>query len=110
MARKISVQLTDDLDPKLVAETTVEFGLDGAQFEIDLTHDNAEKMRRSLQPWIDSARKMSGRSRGRRPINVGDKAELAAIRAWARDAGLKVSSRGRIPSDIRAQYHAAVSK
>lgn len=110
MARKITVQLTDDLDPKLPAETTVEFALDGVNFEIDLAHVNAEKMRKTLQPWIESARKVSGRSRGRRPINVGDKAELAAIREWARTAGLKVSSRGRIPSEIRAQYHASVGK
>jgi len=34
-------------------------------------------------------------------------ADRAAIRAWAREAGLNVSARGRISAEIMSQYEAA---
>ena len=71
MASKITVTRTDDLNPALDAETTVEFGIDGVNFEIDLTHKNADKLREALQPWISAARKTSGRHRGGRRITAG---------------------------------------
>lgn len=110
MASKITVTRTDDLNPALDAETTVEFGIDGVNFEIDLTHKNADKLREALQPWISAARKTSGRHRGGRRITAGtpsNKEELREIRQWAASNGIKVSSRGRISQEIRAQFHAA---
>ncbi|MGH8880612.1 MAG: Lsr2 dimerization domain-containing protein, partial [Stackebrandtia sp.] len=42
MAQKVTVSLVDDLDGSEAGET-VEFGLDGAFYEIDLSDDNAER-------------------------------------------------------------------
>lgn len=111
MAKKVSIQMTDDLNPDLPADETVEFTIDGINYEIDLSTQNAEKMRDSLNQWINAARKISGRPRGRRPLTPrpgnGHKAEMAAIRAWARANGVKISTRGRIPADVVTQYHNA---
>ena len=113
MARKISVSMTDDIDPTKEADTTVEFSIDGVDFEIDLAHTNADKMRKAFQPWIEASRKIGGRNRGRRPLTAGkttDKDELSAIREWAFAAGIGIPSRGRIPQRVREQFHAAQSK
>lgn len=111
MARKISIQMTDDLDGQTPADETVEFSIDGITYEIDLSTTNANKLRESLKTWVNASRKVSGRTRTRRTMTPGhatsNKAELAAIRAWAHANGVKVSSRGRISRDIVAKYHAA---
>ena len=44
MAQKVMVTLVDDLDGSEAGET-VEFGLDGAFYEIDLSEGNAERLR-----------------------------------------------------------------
>ena len=60
MAQKTIVQLIDDLDGGQAAET-INFGLDGAHYEIDLSEDNAAALRDVLAPYIAHARR-SGRS------------------------------------------------
>ena len=44
MAKKVTVSLSDDFDGKQ-ADETVQFGLDGVSYEIDLSEKNAKKMR-----------------------------------------------------------------
>ena len=46
MAQKVMVTLVDDLDGS-TAEETVEFGLDGASYQIDLSSDNADRLRQA---------------------------------------------------------------
>ena len=46
MAQKVVVSLVDDLD-ETEADETVEFGIDGATYEIDLSDSNAAKLRTS---------------------------------------------------------------
>lgn len=43
-----------------------------------------------------------------RPRADGDADDAAAVRAWARAHGIETSSRGRIPRDVLAAYHAAI--
>ena len=45
MAEKIQVLLVDDIDGGEATET-VNFGLDGVAYEIDLSSDNAKKLRK----------------------------------------------------------------
>ena len=47
MARKVQTLLIDDLDGG-EAEATVRFGLDGAEYEIDLSAKNAKALRGAL--------------------------------------------------------------
>lgn len=108
MAQKVQVILLDDLDGGEASET-VSFALDGASYEIDLSTKNAGKLRDILAPYVASARRASGRrARGRAGQTArASRTDTTAIRDWARDQGLKVSDRGRIPTDILAKYETA---
>lgn len=108
MAQKVLVELVDDLDGS-VAEETVEFGLDGVSYEIDLSEPNASELRDSLAQYLEYARRSGGRKRvGRRsggqPATV-DREQNQAIREWARQNGFEVSDRGRIPTEVVEAYH-----
>src|SRR5216684_8163143 len=106
MAQKMTVALEDDLDGG-PAEETVRFGLGGAEYEIDLSKKNAAAFRKQLAPFIDHARK-AGRGQRRRPGRTASSRERSGgIRAWAKQAGITVSERGRIPASVVEQYEAA---
>jgi hypothetical protein len=55
VARHVSVQLVDDIDGGPAAET-VDFGLDGVRYTIDLSADNAARLRSTLAPYLRRAR------------------------------------------------------
>jgi hypothetical protein len=103
MSSKVIVILEDDVDGGK-ADETVEFGLDGAAYVIDLSDDNAKKLRGALDGYVSKARKVSGkRSTGR----VSSGVDNTAVRAWAEANGIEVSKRGRISRDIVSQFRAA---
>lgn len=104
MAQRVQIVLEDDFDGG-TADETVTFALDGAEYEIDLSSQNAAALRDALAPWLGHARKTGGRRRrgGSTPVGV----DLAAVRAWAASNGHKVSSRGRIPGSVLEAYKAA---
>jgi len=111
MAQKVTVTLVDDIDGS-EAEETVEFGLDGATYQIDLSSDNAEALRDALADYVEHARRSGGRKRAaarsvaRAPRSAtADREQNQAIREWARKQGYKVSDRGRIPSEVVEAFH-----
>jgi hypothetical protein len=109
MAQKVTVELEDDLDGG-PADETVRFGVDGSEYEIDLSKKNAAAFRRKLVPFIDHARK-AGRGARRRPGRTASSRERSAdIRAWAKDQDIAVSERGRIPASVVEQYEAATRR
>jgi len=110
MAQRVKIILEDDLDGS-PAEETVTFGLDGVTYEIDLSTDNAAKLRDELAPWVGHARrsggrKTSGAGRGS-SSSAAKRTDLAAVRDWARKNGYEVSDRGRISAEIQAAYDKA---
>lgn len=108
MAIKTQVILIDDVDGS-EAQETVAFGIDGATYEIDLSAHNAARIRSVLDEFVGKARKADarrGRSR-RRARHHGNGPGSAAVRAWARENGIEVNERGRIPADLEAKYLAA---
>jgi hypothetical protein len=112
MAQKVLVQLVDDLDGTSSQDvSTVLFGLDGVSYEIDLSDDNAERLRESLQEFVDSARRTGGRiKRGTRLAQSGKSAnsgEAGQIREWALENGFELAGRGRIPSHVVEAYEEA---
>jgi hypothetical protein len=111
MAKKVTVTLVDDFDGEGAADETVEFGLDGVTYEIDLSAKNATKLRNDLKLWVEASRRVGGRRRGRTSSGRGrgaiDREQSAAIRDWARRNGHNVSTRGRIPADVIDAFHAA---
>jgi nucleoid-associated protein Lsr2 len=111
MAQKIQTFFIDDLDGS-EAEGTVLFGLDGTQYEIDLSTDHAKELRTALARYIEAGRRVTGTIRagqnGRKaPANSTSNTE---VRAWAKTQGLEVKERGRIPAQVIAQYQAAAGK
>lgn len=103
MAQKVNIVLVDDIDGS-EAEGTVSFGLDGSSYEIDLSTDNAQKLRDALAPFIGHARRASSRGRRGRAAAGPTPGE---IREWARSQGMEVSDRGRVSEEVRAAYTAA---
>ena len=106
MATKIAIVLGDDLDGGPAAQT-LQFGLGGTEYVIDLSAKNAARFRRQLAPFIEHARK-ARRGQRRQPGRPASARERSShIRAWAKDQGIAVSDRGRIPAGIAEQYDAA---
>jgi len=66
--------------------------------------------RRKLAPFLDHARK-AGRGQRRRPgRTAASRDRSGSIRAWAKQAGVAVSARGRIPASVVEQYQAVATK
>lgn len=110
MAQRVQVILVDDVNGGEASET-VEFGLDGVTYEIDLSDQNAAELRDAFGKWIGHARRSGGRRQTRRRGGAGAAAgrgsDLGKIREWGRQNGYQVSDRGRIPQDVQDAYAAA---
>jgi hypothetical protein len=100
MAQQVNIILIDDMDGSDAVET-VYFGLDGTEFEIDLSAKNAAQLRARLGEFAAVARRAS--KKGRRTTE----ASPSEIRKWARETGRDVPARGRVSADIRAAFSAA---
>jgi hypothetical protein len=107
MAQKVTVELEDDLDGG-PADETVRFGFDGADYDIDLSKKNAARFRRQLEPYLDHARRAGRGQRRRSARTPSSRQHSGAVRAWAREQGITVSERGRIPASVIDQYEIAV--
>jgi hypothetical protein len=114
MAQQVIVELVDDLDGTVSDDIgTVSFALDGAEYEIDLTEDNANHLRETLADFIEAARRTGGRARrGRSPAKqaaqpVADREQTKAIREWARHNGFELADRGRIAVNVIEAFEAA---
>ena len=103
MATKITIALEDDLDGG-PADETVRFAVGGTEYEIDLNKKHAAAFRKQLAPFVEHARR-AGRGQ-RRPRTASSRQRSGDIRAWAKEQGIAVSGRGRIPASVVEQYEA----
>lgn len=108
MARRTVVTLEDDVGGG-PADVTLRFGIDGAEYEIDLSEKNAARFRNQLAPFIEHARRAGRRSR-RAVRTAASRQRSRDIRSWAKSRGIELSERGRIPADVVTQYEAASRK
>ncbi|WP_410583956.1 histone-like nucleoid-structuring protein Lsr2 [Amycolatopsis sp. lyj-108] len=109
MAQKVSVEIIDDLDGG-AATQTVPFGLDGVQYEIDLSGENAQALRDELERYVAAGTRTGGRklrvaagqSTGghSRATTPTDRERNQQVRAWASVNGYAIADRGRIPNEI----------
>lgn len=108
MAQRVETFLVDDIDGT-EAGGTVSFGLDGARYEIDLSDAHSQKLHDLLEPYLRHARRArSSADRPARPArNSAGREKAARIREWAREEGIEVNDRGRIPASVAARYDAA---
>lgn len=112
--KKQITQLVDDIDGTVLENgdgSTLRFALEGRTYEIDLSDENADKLRSALAPYIAAGRSVAGTGRASssapRRSSRGSSGDLAAIRSWAQSNGYSVGDRGRISSEVREAYDAA---
>src|SRR5258708_40091348 len=93
MATKITIALEDDLDGG-PAEETVRFGLDGADYEIDLNKKTPAALRKKLAPFVEHARK-PGRGQRRQAARSGASRERGSdIRAGRKTRASRSAAAG----------------
>lgn len=119
MARRVHVTLESDLSGE-PADETVRFGVDGVDYEIDLTAAEAAALREAAARYVAAGRKAGAGSgaaaspvAGLRTVTRGKRKQAArvsntdAIRQWAREQGIDVGDRGRLPRAVVDAYTAA---
>ena len=102
MVSKTIVEWVDDIDGSAAAET-VTFSIDGSRYEIDLSEENAAKLRSVMSGWIDASRR-PGNRRTRGAGAKHDPAESTKARKWAADNGFDVGPRGRLRAEVLDAY------
>ena len=120
--RQVSVFIDDVTGDELEGGETVNFALDGVEYQIDLSEQHADELRKAFAPYVLKGRRTGGRyaragasaGKPRRSADSpssatsgGSKRDTQAIREWAQANGHKVSDRGRIPASVVDAYEAA---
>lgn len=105
MATKVLTTLQDDIDGSNATQT-IHFGLDGIEYEIDVSDRNANRLRNSLAEFITHGRKVGGKRIRSKTASSGQ-VDTKAVRKWAQSNGIDVNARGRIPAEIVERYRAA---
>lgn len=109
MAQKIQTLFVDDIDGS-EAEGTVRFGLDAADYEIDLSVEHREELHKALAAYIAHARKIGVARRSDRGRRSARAADTHKAREWAREQGIDIKDRGRVPAHILEQYRQATTR
>jgi len=104
--QRVDVRLEDDLTGG-PADETVEFGVDGRSYEIDLNARHAADFRQQVARFLEHA-SLVRPTRRRPPVRTpANRALSRQIRAWAEEQGFDVSERGRLPREVIQQYQSA---
>jgi len=108
MAQRIQTLFIDDLDGGEAAGT-VRFGLDGTEYEIDLSAAHSEELRKALEQYIGHARRAGATARRAARSSRGSGAvDTAKVREWAKEQGIEIKERGRVPASVVEKYKTAV--
>jgi hypothetical protein len=109
------VVLTDDLDGS-EATQTLNYTVDGQEYEIDLSEENIQRFHEALEPFVSKSRPVERRliptptrRTGQRRSGRSGRDDIAQIRSWAEAQGMDVSARGRVKKEIIEAYDAAHS-
>ncbi|MDJ0318943.1 Lsr2 family protein [Pseudarthrobacter sp. PS3-L1] len=107
MTRTTRTQLIDDISGEH-ADENLRFAMDGTDYEIDLTRENAAELRAVLEKYVAAGRRLRGVPvKGWATSSAASREEARRMRDWANANGYKVSSRGRISADIQHAFAAA---
>ena len=103
MAQKVSVTYACDYDQKEIPpgqHRVRRFSFDGRDYEIDLCSWHSDSFDDTIErSSYDLVRAHWQRQHG--------SPALPSVRAWAKNMGIEVSDRGRIPAAVVARYEAA---
>ncbi|CAB0576683.1 Lsr2 family protein [Corynebacterium diphtheriae] len=95
MARREITQYFDDIDNTPLTEDqvhVVRLGVNGINYVLDLSADNAQKFEDALAPFIEKAH--------RAKVDESTHYDPKAVRAWAQKHNYQVADRGKIPSNV----------
>jgi hypothetical protein len=109
MAQRVQTLFIDDLDGS-PADGTIRFGLDGTDYELDLSTEHAQLLRDALARYVHAARRLNGTPR--RPSRTGRKPQASGlntseVREWAKAQGIDVKERGRVPAELIVKFKSA---
>lgn len=107
MAQTVVVTTTSDLTGTANADT-VQFGINGQNYELDLTAAEVKDLEKSLKKYIDVSRTTGKKIKTDAPVRsttVG--LAPATVRAWASSNGVEVPKRGRIPEGVLLKFQEA---
>ncbi|MFC9363419.1 Lsr2 family protein [Rhodococcus sp. NPDC057014] len=114
MARKVVVELVDDIDGTIFGEDgeNITFSVNGVDYEIDLKDKHASKFHNQLGFFIEHATRVGGRKRrSDRPaapkVPARRRGNVKEIRTWAAEQGYEISARGRIPTEVEQAFRDA---
>ena len=107
MAKTTITRVTDDLDGSSNAEEVL-FAYNGVEYTIDLNKKNRAALEKALRTYVQAGTRVSARSTRRRGKAKALKTEqnLAEVRAWAKENGMKVSDRGRVSAEVMEAFSA----
>jgi hypothetical protein len=114
VAQKTIMELVDDLDGGQ-ADESVAFALDGVDFVIDLSAENAARLRDTLAQFVGHARRTGGRKQRGKAVaaatngSANGMPDTHAVREWARNQGETVAERGRVPQALVIRFQEAHS-
>jgi hypothetical protein len=91
VAQNTAVHILDDLNGE-PAEETVRFALDGVDYDIDLSAENAENLREALEIYLQHGRRTGGRKRAIRAIELPKGAKKATARSTATKKPVKAEA------------------
>jgi Lsr2 len=107
MSQRIITEMLDDIDGSKAAES-VQFGLDGKSYTIDLSNENASRLREGLSRYVASASLQSNKqTKPARQKQAQNGENSQKIREWAKANGYDIQPRGRISQEITQKYLAA---
>lgn len=110
MATVTTTVLVDDLDGSKATET-ISLALDEDHYEMDLSAENAARLRDMLAKFIEAAVAIEAVPPPRITKQViivpSSKEQIQAIRDWARQNGFEVSKGGRIPKNVLKAFNDA---
>jgi hypothetical protein len=109
VAQQVLITVVDDINGSEEGVETVRFGLDGAEYEIDLDPSNNGKLRTALSPFVKAARPAARASRqgAARRQQSGQRVNSGEVRAWAKEQGIALKDRGRVPVEVVERFKAA---
>ncbi|GAA0902842.1 histone-like nucleoid-structuring protein Lsr2 [Virgisporangium aurantiacum] len=108
MATVIRTIVTDDLDASAEGVDTYRFALEGADYEIDLSEANRDRLRAALAPFIAAGRRLPRQHR----LAARTDRTTSEIRTWWKANTSRTDlpafrNRGVIPRQVQAAYQAA---
>ncbi|MFC9553808.1 Lsr2 family protein [Rhodococcus sp. NPDC056960] len=114
MARKVVVELVDDIDGTVFGEDgeSISYAVDGVEYVIDLKDEHARELREIFDYYIAYSTRVGGRNHrvdrsATSPAAKRPRGEATKIRAWAIEQGYELSARGRIPAEVEQAFRDA---